>query len=95
MIHDPQVLLDIQFLLALSDLFQSYLKPFSRGEQGEESDKGLLEEQNEDSENEAVAGASDGEVMFLVKVSNPRIALLEDTDVADCGALVLQVGVAY
>ena len=95
-VSDPQVLLDVHFLLILSGLIQSYLKPFSRVVQEKEETGNLLsKDQDEDIRDESLAhGVSDGEVIFVAKVTNPRIALLEDPDVADAGALVLQVGVS-
>ena len=91
-LSNPQVLLDIHFLLALNELAQSYWRPFSSTEQ-DNIVEDLAVVGGEDIEVVSREVSSDGgkDMKVTIKVRQPRIALLEDSESGASGVLVLQV----
>ena len=92
-LSNPQVLLDVHFLLALNELATSYMRPFNSTEQNNDIVEDLAVEDVEEVSHEV---SSDGgkDIKVRMKVCQPRIALLEDSEGGASGVLVLQVSVS-
>ena len=94
----PQILVDVNFLLAISELASSYSKPFSSSQQlvsGADNMTIKSDEQSNVGGIEDSRSSSSGSIVKVtMRVSQPRVVLLEDTEKSETAAvMVLQVSI--